>query len=107
MDAQPAQRAGEGCHVPGHALSEIVCFAILILNAKTATGVDVLDAMAVGTQLSYQVGYAFYRCRKRSHVHDLRADVYADAGNLQMLIFSCLRVKRACFLQRDAELVLL
>src|SRR5262249_58170900 len=73
---------------------------------KPAASVDETDMVTVVGKLGNQLCSPFRRQAKRRNVRDLRPDVQADAGHLQVFVPRCLPVQFPNGAHRDSKLVL-
>ena len=85
-----------------------VAFGIVVLgigNAEAAAEIDMGDVVAVGAQLTHEIGENGESAVERREIGDLRADMHVDAGDLDPRKACRPRIDLAGDRDRDAELV--
>src|SRR5438094_8688095 len=79
----------------------------VIINPQAAPRVYILNAMAIPPKSANQFRHTLHGGRKRINVGNLRSDMHADAGNLQITAPRRLRVEPARLADRTPKLALL
>src|SRR5207302_2636537 len=79
----------------------------VIINPQAAPRVYILNAVAIPPKSANQFRYTVHGGRKRIDVGNLRSDMHADAGNLQISAPGRLRIQLARLVDRNPKLVLL
>src|SRR5437588_3910792 len=79
----------------------------VIINPQAAPRVYILNAVAIPPKSANQFRYTVHGDRKRIDVGNLRSDMHADAGNLQISAPGRLRIQLARLVDRNPKLVLL
>src|SRR6202167_1399220 len=105
MQIKTAQGAAHGPRIFRNVIVKLRRW-LLIIDAQSSAGVDVVDFVSIRAQVANQVGYASDGLCEWRDVCDLRADMYADPGDLQVSRFSGLGVESARFADRHSELML-
>src|SRR5690349_5860943 len=90
-----------------HEAFKIRIARLVIINPQAAPRVYVLNAMAIPPESANQFRDPLHGGRKRIDVGNLRSNMYADAGSLQISASGRLRIELASLVDRNSKLVLL
>jgi hypothetical protein len=77
----------------------------LVVDSQPSTRVDVTNVVSRRTQLLDEAHHSPHRQPERSHLHDLRPDVYAHTCHIQITAGRCPWIKPPSLLDGNAKLV--
>src|SRR5438309_6240522 len=107
MHFQSPQWTEHRLRVVTHEALKIRIVRLVIGNPQAAPRIHILNAMAIPPKSANQFCHTLHGGRKRIDVGNLRSDMHADAGNLQISAPGRLRIQLARLVDRNPKLVLL
>src|SRR5438105_810455 len=101
------QRPGNGLGIIAGEPRKIDNFRTFIRDAQPSSGVDKMYLVSIGNKLLDQLRQSLHGQREWSNIGDLRADVQAGAGHVEIFVGGCAAVKLRSSSNRNAEFMLM